>query len=107
MRDELEVRLGQLVRERALDEAATLALASYGAELFGFLINLMGGETEAGDVFSQAVEDFWRGLPRFDARSTVRTWLYVLTQHAAARYRRSPWNGARRTGDAHLDSMAE
>lgn len=35
----------------------------------------------------------------------MRTWLYLLARHAAARFRRSPWN--RRTGDSRLDALVE
>src|SRR5262249_37490191 len=80
-------------------------LRSYGPELFGFLVNLMGGPGDAGEVFSQTAEDLWRGLPTFGARCSVRTWLYLLARHAAARYRRSPWNRGGRTGDSKLDEV--
>jgi RNA polymerase sigma-70 factor (ECF subfamily) len=106
--NEVEDELGSLVRQRALDRAATRAVECYGPELFGFLIHLLGSEPDAAEVFSQVTEDLWRGLPEFSAQCSVRTWLYVLARHAAARFRRSPWNRrARRQGDSRLEALIE
>lgn len=103
--EDVEARLRGLVGAGELEAAATCALESYGPELFGFLIHFMGSEPDASEVFSQTAEDFWRGLPSFGARCSVRTWLYVLGRHAAARFWRSPWQRAAQTGGARLDSL--
>jgi RNA polymerase sigma-70 factor (ECF subfamily) len=92
MEDTVESELQALIRDGALERAATRALESYGPELYGFLAHYMGSESEAEEVFSQVGEDLWRGLPSFGFRCSVRTWLYVLARHAASRFRRSPWN---------------
>jgi RNA polymerase sigma-70 factor (ECF subfamily) len=102
---DLEAELGTLIRAQQLDRAATRALESYGAELYGFLVNYLGSEPDAAEVFSQVGEDLWRGLPSFGLACSVRTWLYVLARHAAARFRRSPWN--RRNGDSRLESLVQ
>lgn len=102
---ELEDELGALVRAKQFDRAATQALESYGPELYGFLVSYVGNEADAADVFSQVGEDLWKGLPSFGLGCSLRTWLYVLARHAAARYRRSPWN--RRTGDSRIDSLVD
>jgi len=103
--DELESELSALMRAKQLDRAATRALESYGPELYGFLISYLGNEADAAEVFSQVGEDLWNGLPSFKLGCSVRTWLYVLARHAAARFRRSPWN--RRTGESHLEELVE
>lgn len=102
---ELEAELGALIRAKQLDKAATRALKSYGPELYGFLVSFLGSEADAAEVFSQVGEDLWKGLPSFGLGCSVRTWLYVLARHAAARFRRSAWN--RRTGDSRLESLVE
>lgn len=102
---ELEVELAALLRGKQLDRAATRALEAYGAELYGFLVGTLGNEPDAAEVFSQVGEDLWKGLPSFALGCSVRTWLYVLARHAAARFRRSPWN--RRTGESHLEALVE
>jgi RNA polymerase sigma-70 factor (ECF subfamily) len=103
-----DTEIERLVGGRRVDEAATHLFERYGSEVYGFLVNLMGNETAAGDVFSQVVEDLWAGLPRFRFRSKVRTWIYVLARNAAVRYRRSPWNRpGRRSGDSRIDALLD
>ncbi|MGE5181844.1 MAG: RNA polymerase sigma factor [Acidobacteriota bacterium] len=106
MVEDAEVELAALVQSHALERAATRALEIYGDEVYGFLINVVGNESDAAEVFGQLCEDMWRGLPAFEARSSVRTWLYVLARHAASRFRRAPWHrGDRRTGSSGLDEL--
>jgi RNA polymerase sigma-70 factor (ECF subfamily) len=105
MGDDAEAGLVGLIRAKDFDHAATEALERYGPELYGFLVNVLGGEADATEVFLQLGEDLWNGLPAFGFRASVRTWLYVLARHAAARYRRTPWNRGARRGDSRLDEL--
>lgn len=106
MAEDAEVELVALIQSRSLDRAATRALEVYGDEVYGFLINVVGNESDATEVFGQFGEDLWKGLPSFEARCSVRTWLYVLARHAASRFRRAPWQrGDRRTGSSQLDDL--
>jgi len=73
-----------------LRAAATRAIEAYGAEVMGFLVSYLRDVNDAADVFSQASEDLWAGLERFEGRSSVRTWFYTLARNAASRLRRSP-----------------
>jgi RNA polymerase sigma-70 factor (ECF subfamily) len=71
------------------DGALAEALRGFGPEIYGFLVATTGDRSAADDVFSQFAEDVWHGLSRFDWRgATLRTWLYVVARHAAARRRR-------------------
>jgi len=65
--------------------AATLALETYGPELLGFLVTLLGDHDDAAEAFAQLGEDLWRGLPGFAFDCSMRTWLYTLARHAACR----------------------
>lgn len=94
----MEERLSSLLRGHALDELATLAVETYGGELYGFLVNVVGDPVGAEAVFSQTVEDFWRGLPCFRGGLRVRTWLYRLAHQAAVRHHGARWNRAPRAG---------
>jgi RNA polymerase sigma-70 factor, ECF subfamily len=100
---EREVR--GLVQAQDLDPAATLALQTYGPEVYGFLAGQLGNDADTAEVFSQFTEDLWRGLPRFGWRCSLRTWLYLLARHAASRFRASPWYRSGRTGDSKLDQQ--
>jgi RNA polymerase sigma-70 factor (ECF subfamily) len=72
------------------DSAATQVLEGYGAEILGFLVTRVNSRVDAGAVFSDFCEDFWRGLPGFQWRCSVRGWAYTLARHAADRYLRDP-----------------
>ncbi|HEY1908908.1 MAG TPA: sigma factor [Myxococcaceae bacterium] len=102
LEQEREVR--SLLQARRLDPAATLALRTYGPEIYGFLASQLGNEADAAEVFSQLAEDLWRGLPGFEWRCSLRTWLYLLARHATSRFRVTPWNRGARTGDSKLDA---
>ena len=101
-----ESQLVVLIRDGAFERAATAALDSYGSEVYGYLINYFGGESDAAEVFAQVGEDLWKGLPKFGFRCSIRTWLYVLARNAASNYRRSPWH-RQRTGDSALDQAIQ
>ena len=40
---DVEAELAELLRARSYERAATLAISTYGPELYGFLVHLMGG----------------------------------------------------------------
>ena len=71
------------------DAATTVALDHFGPEIVGFLVRALADETRGAEVFCLVAEDVWRGLPGFEWRSSLRTWLYVLARRAIARYSRS------------------
>jgi RNA polymerase sigma-70 factor, ECF subfamily len=104
MSEGLELRLADLHKLRALDQLASEAVAAYGPEIYGFLKNVLGEADAAAEVYSQTIEDLWRGLAAFHGRCSMRSWIYVLAHSAAARYRRSPWN-RQRTGDERLERL--
>lgn len=84
---DVEAELARLRAEGKLNEVATLAIESYGPDVLGFLAAILRDQADAGDAFAQACENLWRGLPRFEARSAVKTWFYTLARNAALRLR--------------------
>jgi RNA polymerase sigma-70 factor, ECF subfamily len=76
--------------------ATTGAIERYGAEVYGFLVTMLRDPVEAGDAFSMFSEDLWRGIGRFEWRSSLRTWMYTLARHAALRLRAEPHRHAER-----------
>lgn len=90
----MEERLSSLLRDHARDELAALAIETYGSELYGFLVHVVGEPVVAADVFAQMTEELWRGLPGFAGGCSVRTWLYRLAHQAAMRHLRSPCHAA-------------
>jgi RNA polymerase sigma-70 factor, ECF subfamily len=72
------------------EQALTLLLQTYAEELLTFLIARLGDRSHAEEAFSMLAEDLWAGLPKFEFRSSVRTWAYMVARHAAARYALAP-----------------
>lgn len=93
---EIEARLRCAFDRGDFGATATLSLDSYGPEIMRFLIERMRDEHVASEVFSQFVEDFWKGLPGFAWRSSLRAWAYTLARNAANRYARGPRRRQRR-----------
>jgi len=100
-RESIEQPIQQACARGDYERAATLALDAYGREVLGFLIARIG-EQRANDVFSELLEDFWRGLSGFAWRSTLRSWIYTLARHALSRHAR----GVKRIHEAPFDSSA-
>ena len=70
------------------ERATTLVVEHFGAELLGFLVAHMRDADAAAEVFQLWSEAFWRALPSFEWRCSVRTWAYKLGRRAASQYRR-------------------
>jgi RNA polymerase sigma-70 factor, ECF subfamily len=85
--DTLEAKVRALCEAGDLRAASNMALRGYGPEVLGFLGAVLGDPTEAEEVFSLFCEDLWKGLARFEWRSSLRTWAYTLARNAWVRYR--------------------
>jgi RNA polymerase sigma-70 factor (ECF subfamily) len=95
--DPREATLRALCDAGDVDGAATGAIRLYGAEIFGFLLALHGGDEDAaGDVFSMFSEQLWRGLGGFTWACSLRTWAYVVARNASRTHRRAARRWAQR-----------
>jgi len=80
------------------DPAALRALADHRAALAGHCYRMLGSTAEADDAVQETMVRAWKGLPKFEARASLRTWLYriatrVCLDALAARSRRAlPWD---------------
>ena len=92
---EVDDRIEQAFEQNNYDEAATLFIRRYGGEILAFIAGRVRSESDASDVFSVFLEDFWRGLPKFQWRTTMRSWAYTLARNAYCRHSKA----ARRKSD--------
>ncbi|HVY38634.1 MAG TPA: sigma-70 family RNA polymerase sigma factor [Polyangia bacterium] len=90
-------------------KAATLAIRSYGPEIFGFLLAVHRDRDDASDAFSGFAEALWRGLPSFAWESALRTWAYAIARNVSHQQRRDAGRRAKRMypgGESALEAVA-
>ncbi len=76
----------QTVLERAQggDENAFADLVgAHRAELHAYCYRMLGSVHDAEDALQDALLRAWKGLPGFEGRSSVRSWLYAIVTNTA------------------------
>src|SRR4051794_38892440 len=64
---------------RSGDESAFAGLVDgYRSELHAHCYRMLGSVHDAEDSLQEAMLRAWRGLPKFEGRSSVRSWLYTI-----------------------------
>src|SRR5215218_10328137 len=87
------VRAGDGVNGRRLpgaarggDEAAFARLVEpHRRALHAHCYRMLGSVTDAEDALQEALLSAWRGLPGFEGRSSLRSWLYAIATNACLR----------------------
>ncbi|HEY1691859.1 MAG TPA: RNA polymerase subunit sigma-70 [Polyangiaceae bacterium] len=73
----------RLAAARSGDERAFRALVEpYQSELRAYCYRMAGSPADADDLLQDSLLRAWRGLPSFESRSSLRTWLYRVTWSA-------------------------
>lgn len=89
-----------------LSGATTTALRGYGPAILGYLRATLSGDL-ADDAFSVFCELFWKGLPGFQAKSSLATWSYQVAWSAARRVLEDPYRKrARALPTTELEGIA-
>jgi len=83
--------------------AAAEVIRSYGPQVLGYLTRVLGSGDDAQDAFSFFAEAVWKGIGRFEGRSSVRVWAYRVAWTAALRVTSDGW---RRRREPFPTSMA-
>ena len=73
-----------LARAQEGDERAYESLIErHRAELHGHCYRMLASVHDADDAVQDALIRAWRGLPQFEARSSVRTWLFKIATNSS------------------------
>jgi RNA polymerase sigma-70 factor (ECF subfamily) len=102
--EDTEARIRELHGGGSTDEAVTLAVETYGPEVFGFLMSRLRDDEAASEAFAQACTDLVASIPSFAWRCSMRTWIYKLARSAATKQTRGL---RRKRGDVPLSEVSE
>src|SRR6516165_3738832 len=79
-----EQQLLETAREGDEDAFARL-IDPYRRELHSHCYRMLGSAADAEDALQDALLGAWRGLARFEGRSSLRSWLYTIATNACLR----------------------
>ena len=69
--------------KRGDEDAFGRLVAPYRRELQAHAYRMLGSAADAEDALQDALLGAWRGLARFEGRSSLRSWLYTITTNAS------------------------
>ena len=111
MKDDMEAHLRRAHEAGDYEAVAREFLERQGPNIFRFVRTRFADSEDAREAFARFGEDFWRGLPAFQWRSSLRSWAFTLARNAAFQHARDMLYRKRHNGtlpsDSRLAAIAE
>lgn len=63
------------------EQASQLLLRGIGPEILSWLHGVLDSPADADEAYAEFAEAAWRALPRFEAKSSFRTWCYAIARN--------------------------
>src|SRR5262245_13097092 len=73
------------VVERPDEDSFAQLIEPYRSELHAHCYRMLGSVHDADDALQEALLGAWKGLPGFEGRSSLRSWLYTIATNASLR----------------------
>ncbi|MCB9680662.1 MAG: sigma-70 family RNA polymerase sigma factor [Alphaproteobacteria bacterium] len=86
----IDAKVLDLIREGRADAATVLVLETHGPGIFRMMRGVFHDEGLVDDLYQRFSVELWRSLPRFQGRSSVYTWAYVLARRTITWRLRTP-----------------
>src|SRR5262249_27981584 len=77
--DDVEI-IGLIIRGN-MKEALRRLMQRYGTQIYRYCRTQLRDSSLADDVHQQVFIDAYRELPKFNRRSSIRTWLFAIARH--------------------------
>ena len=87
--DTLSVEARLVERAKAQDEAAFEQIMNlYADRLYSYILRMVGNATDAEDLVQETFLRAYQGLPNFDGRASLGTWLYRIATNLCIDHQR-------------------
>ncbi|MCS7300112.1 MAG: sigma-70 family RNA polymerase sigma factor [Fimbriimonadales bacterium] len=87
--DTLSAEAALVARAQAQDEAAFEQIMNlYADRLYNYILRMVGNPADAEDLLQEAFLRAYQGLPNFDGRASLSTWLYRIATNVCIDHQR-------------------
>lgn len=76
-----EQQAQRALKTRVHQEVVSILMKAYGDELYRFCQSMLNNPSDAQDVLQITFVQAFKGLAKFESKSSFRTWLYVIARN--------------------------